>query len=160
MKWNIFNTVTVLEQQLKDLTDFNRDHSQWILQLKERLNKLENANQLLVNSNQALIRKQDNFAERLQNLEHEVYKQSRILAAISAQPKPAIAAPDPRLPVFPQVEVNTEANEKLLKKRQYQREWNARKKAKKEEEQKIKAQREKKNAYARAYYARTKGIKK
>jgi hypothetical protein len=115
MKWNIFNTVTVLEQQLKDLTDFNRDHSQWILQLKERLNKLENANQLLVNSNQALIRKQENHAERLKDLTHEIYMQSR-------QPDPVIATPDPRLPVFPQVEVNTEANEKLLKKRQHQRE--------------------------------------
>ena len=152
MKWNIYSRVTVLEQQLKDLTDFNRDHSQWILQLKERLNKLENANQLLVNSNQALIRKQENHAERLKDLAHEIYMQSR-------QPKPAIAAPDPRLPVFPQVEVNTEANEKLLKKRQYQREWYAKKKAKKEEEQKIKAQREKKNAYAREYYHRTKGAK-
>jgi len=150
MKWNIFNTVTVLEQQLKDLTDFNRDHSQWILQLKERLIKLENANQLLVNSNQVLIRKQENLAERVKDLEHGVYLQSR-------QPSPVIAEPDPRLPVFPQIEVNTEASEKLLKKRQYQRDWYAKKKAKKEEEQKIKVQREKKNAYAREYYHRTKG---
>jgi len=152
MKWNIFNSVSALEQKVKDLTDFINDHSRWIARLEEKVHKLENANQLLVNSNQALIRKQENHAERLKDLAHEIYMQSR-------QPDPVIATPDPRLPVFKQIEVNTEANEKLLKKRQYQREWASKMRVKKMEKAKAQLQREKKNAYARAYYLRTKGKK-
>ena len=136
MKWNIFNRVTVLEQQVKDLTDFSGDQNRMIARLEERVHGLENANKILVNSNQALIGRHDNALERLKNLELGVYLQSR------------------QKPVF-----TNEVDEERLKKRQYQREWYAKKKAKKEEEGKAKSRREKKNAYARAYYARTKGAK-
>jgi len=48
-------------------------------------------------------------------------------------------------------------DEEKEKKRQYQREWYAKKQAKLKREKNVQAAREKKNAYHRAYYARKKG---
>ena len=145
MSWNIFKRVALLEQQVKDLTDFNSDHSRWIARLEEKAQKLENANQVLVNSNQALIRKQENLAERVKDIAHEIYTQSR-------QPSPYAAAPVriEGAPVFTKEEVSAEEMAAREKKLQYHREWYKQNKIKK-------AAREKKNAYARAYYARKKG---
>lgn len=145
MSWNIFKRVALLEQQVKDLTDFNGDHSRWIVRLEEKAQKLENANQVLVNSNQALIRKQENLAERVKDIAHEIYTQSH-------QPSPYAYAPvrsEGEL-VFTKDEIDLEVSQKKEKKRQYQREWYAQNKA-------SKAAKAKKNAYARAYYARKKG---
>lgn len=58
-------------------------------------------------------------------------------------------APDPRMPVF----ANSEVNQEKERKRLYHRAWRAKNKLSEDA-------RERKNAYARAYYARTKGKKK
>jgi len=155
MSWNIFKRVALLEQQVKDLTDFNSDHSRWIARLEEKAQKLENANQVLVNSNQALIRKQENLAERVKDIAHEIYTQSRQPSSDDGgrivrleekvkqlENKLFIQAVEHK--TFSEVDKAREA------KRQYQREWYAQNKIKQ-------AAREKKNAYARAYYARKKG---
>jgi len=144
MNWNIFKRVAELEQQVKDLTDFNNDHSRWIAQLGERAQKLESANQNLINSNQALIGRHENIGKRLKDLEHQVYMQSRQLNPYAAAPVRSEGQP-----VFTKSEVDLEKERKRL----YHREWRAKNKLNKEA-------RDKKNAYARAYYARTKGAKK
>jgi hypothetical protein len=145
MSWNIFKRVAELERWVRDLTDFNGDHSRWIARLEEKAQKLENANQVLVNSNQALIGRHENIGKRLANLEHQVYMQSRQLNPYSAAPVHSEGEP-----VFTKDEVDLEVSQEKEKKRQYQREWYAQNKIKK-------AAQEKKNAYARAYYARKKG---
>lgn len=183
MKWNIFKRVVELEQSVKDLTDFNFDNSRWIKRVDERAQNLENANQNLVNSNQALIGRHENIGKRLENLEHQVYIQSRQQDPQIAAFEKAIAdlnhelvtqgqvmtmlhnqirahhhaaATDPRLPVF----VTDEVDQEREKKRQYQREWYAKKRSKLQQEKNVKVAREKRNAYQRAYYARKKGENK
>jgi len=151
MSWNIFKRVALLEQQVKDLTDFNNDNSRWIARLGEMAQKLESANQNLINSNQALIGRHENIGKRLQNLEHQVYMQSRQLNPYAAAPVHSEGEP-----VFTEAEVDQEKEKKRL----YQREWYAKKVAKIKMEKAAQTAREKKNAYARAYYARTKGAKK
>lgn len=136
MKWNIYSRVTVLEQQVKDLTDFSGDQSRMIARLQERLHKLETSNSVLIKMNEI-------NEKNLKDLNHATFVHSRLLNSAHSEVPPA-----PNL-----------ADEERLKKRQYQRERYAKRKAKKEEEGKFEAQREKKNAYARAYYARTKGAK-
>ena len=42
MKWNIYSRVTVLEQQVKDLTDFSGDQSRMIARLEEKLRQIDN----------------------------------------------------------------------------------------------------------------------
>ena len=181
MNWKIFKWIVEIEQQVKDLTDFNNDHSRWIKRVEERAQKLENANQLLINSNQALIGRHENIGKRLQDLEHQVYLQSRDprIAALEQQVKELldfINDEDRRIEDIEvklklvdnatfahSVQLNSKyseippppplLDEERIKRRQYQREWYAQNKIKK-------AEREKKNAYARAYYARTKGAKK
>ena len=64
--------------------------------------------------------------------------------------------PDPRMPVF----ATDEVDEGRINRRQYKRDWYAKKVAKIKQEKNAQAARERKNAYARAYYARTKGAKK
>jgi hypothetical protein len=51
-------------------------------------------------------------------------------------------------------------DEERINRRQYKRDWYAKKVAKIKQEKNAQAVRERKNAYARAYYARTKGAKK
>jgi len=41
MSWNIFKRVALLEQQVKDLTDFNGDHSRWIMRLEQKIRHIE-----------------------------------------------------------------------------------------------------------------------
>jgi len=48
-------------------------------------------------------------------------------------------------------------DEGRIKRRQYQREWYAKKRSKLQQEKNVKVAREKRNAYQRAYYARKKG---
>ena len=148
MNWNIFKRIAQVEQLAKDLLDFNGDNNRWFCRLEERVIKLEKANQNLVNSNQALIGRHENIGKRLKNLEHQVYMQSR-------QTNPYIAAPvrSEGEPVFTKDEVDQEKE----KKRQYQREWYAKKRSKLQQEKNVKVAREKRNAYQRAYYARKKG---
>lgn len=143
MSWNIFKRIAQLEQKVTDLTDINNDHSRWFCRIEEKVKKLENANQHLVNSNQALIGRHENIGKRLANLEHQVYMQSRQLNPYSAAPVHSEGES-----VFTKDEVDQEKE----RKRQYQREWYAKNKA-------SKAAKAKKNAYARAYYARKKGEK-
>jgi hypothetical protein len=111
MSWNIFKRIALLEQQVKDLTDFNSDHSRWIARLSANIRHIEN--KLFI-----------------QAVEHN---------AFSAAPVRSEGAP-----VFTKDEVEKE------KKRLYHREWRAKNKLSEDA-------RKKKNAYARAYYARTKG---
>jgi len=59
-------------------------------------------------------------------------------------------------PVFTKDKVD----EERIKRRQYKRDWYAKKVAMIKQEKNAQAARERKNAYARAYYARTKGAKK
>jgi len=173
MNWNIFKRVAELEQQVKDLTDFNDDHSRWIAQLGERAQKLESANQNLINSNQALIGRHENIGKRLQDLEHQVYLQSRDprIAALEQQVKDLTDLNSDHNQFIGKLEGKiNQINNKLFiqavehkafsevdkareARRLYHREW--RKKNKLSEDA-----RNKKNAYARAYYARTKGAKK
>ena len=190
MKWNIFKRVAELEQLVKDLKDFTDDHSLWIARLGEKVQKLESANQVLVNSNQALIGRHENIGKRLQNMEQQVYIQSRQqdpqIAALEQQVKDLtdfnndkdrrIEAIEVKLKRVDHatfahsVQLNSKysevppmpslVDEDLLKKRQYQRAWYAKKRAKLKQEKNVQAAREKKRAYARAYYARTKGAKK
>lgn len=42
MSWNIFKRIAQLEQQVKDLTDFNNDHSRWICRLQDKVRHIEN----------------------------------------------------------------------------------------------------------------------
>jgi phosphoribosylformylglycinamidine (FGAM) synthase-like amidotransferase family enzyme len=42
MSWNIFKRVAQLEQQVKDLTDFNSDNSRWICRLQDKVRHIEN----------------------------------------------------------------------------------------------------------------------
>ena len=195
MNSNIFKRVAELEQQVKDLRDFNIDNSIWFARLGERTQKLESANQVLVNSNQALIGRHENIGKRLKDLEHQVYTQSResnsstevlkqqvkdltdlssdhglfigkldnklnqtnnkLLIQEMAISKAGLA-PDPLMPVFTEAEVDQEKEWK----RQYQREWYAKRQAKLKQEKNVQAAREKKNAYHRAYYARKKAESK
>ena len=185
MNWNIFKRVAQLEQQVKDLTDFNGDHSRWIAQLGERAQKLESANQILVNSNQALIGRHENIGKRLQNLEHQVYLQSRDphIAALEQQVKELLGFINDEERRIEAIEVSLKkvgdatfihsvqlnsqysevppmpslADEEKERKRKYQREWYAKKVAKIKKEKNTEAARERKKAHARAYYARTKG---
>jgi hypothetical protein len=187
MNWNIFKRVDELKQQVKDLTDFNNDNSRWIVRLGERAQKLESANQNLINSNQALIGRHENIGKRLQDLEHQVYLQSRDprIAALEQQVKELldfINDEDRRIEdievklkkldnatFIHSVQLNSQysevppmpslVDEEKEKKRQYQREWYAKRQAKLKQEKNAQAAREKKNAYHRAYYARTKGAK-
>jgi hypothetical protein len=147
MSWNIFKRVGELERWVRDLNDFHFGNSRRIKAVEDELSRLEQANQLLVNSNQALIRKQENISERVKDLSHQIYKQSR-------QASPYAAAPvrSEGQPVF----TNDEVDKAREIKRKYQREWYAKRQAKKNEEKIAKLAREKKNAYARAYYKRKK----
>ena len=147
MSWNIFKRVAELEQWVKDLNDFHFGNSRRIKAVEDELSRLEQANKLLVTSNQVLIRRQENIGERVKDIAHELVTQSR-------QPSPYAAAPVCSEPVFSKDEVEKE------KKRQYQREWYAKKQAKLKREKNVQAAREKKNAYHRAYYARKKGATK
>lgn len=190
MKWNIFKRVAELEQLVKDLKDFTDDHSRWIARLGEKAQKLESENQVLVNSNQALIGRHENIGKRLQNLEHQVYMQSREqnpqIAALEQHVKELLGFINDegrRIKDIEEklkrvdnatfahsVQLNSKysevppmpslVDEDLLKKRQYQRAWYAKKRAKLKQEKNVQAAREKKRAYSRAYYARTKGKKK
>ena len=190
MSWNIFKRIAQLEQKVTDLTDINNDHSRWFCRIEEKVKKLENANQHLVNSNQALIGRHENIGKRLANLEHQVYMQSRQqdpqIAALEQQVKDLadfINDEDRRIEAIEiklkrvdgatfahSVQLNSKysevppmpslEDEDILKKRQYKREWYAKKVAKIKNEKSAQAAREKKRAYARAYYARTKGAKK
>jgi hypothetical protein len=172
MSWNIFKRVAELEQQVKDLTDFNGDHSRWIAQLGERAQKLENANQLLINSNQALIGRHENIGKRFQNLEHQVYLQLRDprIASLEQQVKDLMSFSDDGGRIVRLEEKVRQIENKLFiqavehkafsevdkareSRRLYHREWRAKNKLSEDA-------RERKNAYARAYYARTKGAKK
>lgn len=101
MNWNIFKRVAELEQKVKDLTDFNDDHSRWLARLSANIRHIEN--KLFI-----------------QAVEHNA---------------------------FSEVDKAREAR------RLYHREWRAKNKLSEDA-------RERKNAYARAYYARTKGAKK
>ena len=188
MNWNIFKRVAELEQQVKDLTDFNGDHSRWIAQLGEKAQKLESANQVLVNANQALIGRHDNIGKRLQDLEHQVYLQSRDprIAALEQHVKELLGFINDEGRRIKDIEVKLKLvdnatfahsvqlnskyseipppppllDEERIKRRQYKRDWYAKKVAKIKQEKNAQAVRERKNAYARAYYARTKGAKK
>jgi len=181
MNWNIFKRVAELEQQVKDL-------SLWFARLGERAQKLESANQNLINSNQALIGRHENIGKRLKDLEHQVYLQSRDprIAALERQAKELldfINDEDRRIEDIEvklklvdnatfahSVQLNSKyseippppplLDEKRIKRRQYQRDWYAKKAAMIKQEKSVQAAREKKKAYARAYYARTKGAKK
>ena len=117
MTWNIFKRIALLEQQVKDLTDFNSDNSRWIARLNANIRHIENK-------------------IFIQAVEHNAFS----------------AAHGEGEPVFAKDKVD----EELLKKRQYQREWYAKKRAKAKQEKNAQAAREKKNAYHRAYYARKK----
>jgi len=184
MSWNIFKWIAEIEQQVKDLTDFNGDHSRWIKRVEEKAQKLENANQLLINSNQALIGRHENIGERLKNLEHQVYMQSRDphIAALEQQVKELLGFINDEERRIEAIEVSLKkvgdatfihsvqlnsqysevppmpslVDEGKEKKRQYQREWYAKTQAKLKREKNVQAAREKKNAYHRFYYARKK----
>ena len=117
MNWNIFKRVAELEQKVKDLTDFNDNHSRWLARLSANIRHIEN--KLFI-----------------QAVEHKAFNVDE--------------------PVFTKDKVD----EELQKKRQYKRDWYAKKVAKIKQEKNAQAVRERKNAYARAYYARTKGAKK
>ena len=187
MKWNIFKRLAELEQWVKDLRDFNFDNSRWIKRVDERAQNLENANQNLVKANQALIGRHENIGKRFENLEHQVYMQSRHqdpqINALEQQVKELLGFindKDRRIEAIEvklkrvdnatfihSVQLNSEysevppmpslVDEERLKKRQYQREWYAKKRSKLQQEKNVKVAREKRNAYQRAYYARKKG---
>lgn len=116
MTWNIFKRIAQLEQQVKDLTDFNGDKSRWLGRLEEKI----------------------------RNIENKLFIQAVERNAFSAAP---VRSEGKQVFTMSKVEQEKERN------RQYQRERYAIRKN-------DKAAREKKNAYARAYYARTKGAKK
>jgi hypothetical protein len=109
MSWNIFKKIAQLEQQVKDLTDFNSDNSRWICRLQDKVRHIEN----------------------------KLFTQAVESKAFSIP-----------------------ADQARENKRQYQREWYAKKRAKLNQEKNSEAAREKRNAYARAYYARKKGERK
>ena len=118
MSWNIFKRIALLEQRVKDLTDFNGDHSRWIARLSANIRHIEN--KLFI-----------------QAVEHK---------AFSAAPVRSEGAP-----VFTKDEVDSSLTMlEKEKKRLYHREWRAKNKLSEDA-------RKKKNAYARAYYARKKG---
>jgi Fe-S-cluster formation regulator IscX/YfhJ len=167
MSWNIFKRVAELEQWVKDLRDFNFDNSRWIKRVEEKAQKLENANQLLINSNQALIGRHENIGKRFQNLEHQVYLQSRDprIAALEQQVKDLTDFNNDHSRWLKRIDsklfiqaVESKAfsipvDQAKEARRLYQREWRAKNKLNQDA-------RDRKNAYARAYYARTKGEKK
>jgi hypothetical protein len=95
MSWNIFKRIAQLEQQVKDLTDFNSDNSRWLKRLDSKL--------------------------FIQAVESKAF--------------------------------STPVDQAKETRRLYQREWRAKNKLSEDA-------RKRKNAYARAYYARTKGAKK
>jgi hypothetical protein len=187
MSWNIFKWIVELDQQVKDLTDFNGDHSRWLKELQDKLSELEKANQVLVTSNQVLIRRQENIGERVKDIAHELVTQSRNpqIYALEQQIKELLGFindKDRRIEAIEvklkkvgdatfihSVQLNSQysevppmpslADEEKERKRQYQREWYAKKQAKLKREKNVQAAREKKNAYHRAYYARKKGAK-
>jgi len=137
MSWNIFKTA-------KEMGDDLKAQGQTIRWLVDKVDKLEQANKLLVNSNQALIRKQEVLVERVKDLSHEIYTQSRQLNSYSAAPVRSEVEP-----VFTKEEVSAAELAAKERKRQYDREWYAKNK-------KLKALREKKAAYSKAYYLRKK----
>lgn len=100
MSWNIFKRLAVLEEKVKDLTDFSGDKSRWLGRLEEKVRQIENK----------LF---------MQAVESKAFQEDK----------------------------------EKEKKRLYQREWRAKNKLSFEA-------RERKKAYARAYYARTRGTKK
>lgn len=120
MTWNIFKRVALLEQQVKDLTDFNGDKSRWIMRLEQKI----------------------------RHIEDKLFIQAVERNAFSAAPVRSEGAP-----VFTKDEVEKE------RKRQYQREWYANKRAELKKARSTKEQKEKRAAYARAYYLRKKGEK-
>ena len=120
MTWNIFKRVALLEQQVKDLTDFNGDKSRWIMRLEQKI----------------------------RHIEDKLFIQAVERNAFSAAPVRSEGAP-----VFTKDEVEKE------RKRQYQREWYANKRAELKKARSTKEQKEKRAAYARAYYLRKNGEK-
>ena len=137
MTWNIFKTA-------KEMGDDLKAQGQTIRWLVDKVDKLEQANKLLVTSNQALIRKQEVLVERVKDLSHEIYTQSRQATLYAAAPVRSEGGP-----VFTKEEVSAAELAAKEKKRKYQREWYAKNKNKK-------ALLAKKAAYARAYYKRKK----
>ena len=122
MSWNIFKRVALLEQQVKDLTDFNSDNSRWICRLQDKVRHIEN----------------------------KLFTQAVERNAFSAAPVRSEGAP-----VFTKDEVAREKE----RKREYQRQWYANKRAELKKARSTKEQKEKRAAYARAYYLRKKGAK-
>jgi hypothetical protein len=57
MNWNIFNRVTVLEQQVKDLTDFSGDQSRMIARLEKKLGQIDG--KLLIQAIESMTAKRD-----------------------------------------------------------------------------------------------------
>jgi ATP-dependent protease HslVU (ClpYQ) peptidase subunit len=57
MKWNIYSRVTVLEQQVKDLTDFSGDQSRMIARLEEKLRQIDN--QLFIQAIESMREKRE-----------------------------------------------------------------------------------------------------
>ena len=57
MKWNIYNRVTVLEQQVKDLTDFSGDQSRMIARLEEKLRQIDG--KLFIQAIESMTAKRD-----------------------------------------------------------------------------------------------------
>jgi hypothetical protein len=137
MTWNIFKTA-------KEMGDDLKAQGQTIRWLVDKVDKLEQANKLLVTSNQALIRKQEVLVERVKDLSHEIYTQSRQATLYAAAPVRSEGGP-----VFTKEEVSAAELAAKEKKRKYQREWYAKNKHKNN-------LRARKAAYARAYYKRKK----
>jgi hypothetical protein len=186
MSWNIFKRIALLELWVRDLNDFHFGNSRRIKAVEDELSRLEQANKLLVTSNQVLIRRQENIGERVKDIAYELVTQSRnpqiyapeqqikeLLGFINDKDRriEAIEVKLKRLDdatFIHSVQLNSEYSEvppmpSLIdegkeKKRQYQREWYAKKQAKLKREKNVQAAREKKNAYHRAYYARKKGV--
>jgi predicted nuclease with TOPRIM domain len=155
MSWNIFKRIAELENHVKDLNDFHFGNSRRIKAVEDELSQLEKANKLLVNSNQALIGRHENIAERVKDIAHELVTQSRQPSSDDGGRIVRLEEKVKQLEnkLFIQaVEHNafSEVDKAREAKRQYQREWYAQNKIKK-------AAQEKKNSYARAYYARKKG---
>jgi hypothetical protein len=115
----------------------------------------------------------------LKDLEHQVYLQSRDprIAALEQQAKELLDFINDEDRRIEDIEVKLKLvdnatfahsvqlnipppppllDEERIKKRQYQREWYAKRQAKLKQEKNVQAAREKKNAYHRAYYARKK----
>jgi uncharacterized coiled-coil protein SlyX len=91
-------------------------------------------------------------SRRIKQLEDKMRQVENKLFIQAVEHKAFSASHSEGEPVFARDKVD----EELLKKRQYQREWYAKKRAKAKQEKNAQAAREKKNAYHRAYYARKK----